>query len=129
MIEPLLLLLFINSIYIFGLHAASDFEYLSEDNPELGVRKNSKMVLWWVRYYSEMLLGDFWAKPIAKCITCMSSVHSIYFFWPFMIAYYGFQPHHVFYWIIYVGTLAGVNYILGEVIHLIKSVSYYFQSH
>ena len=122
-------LLMCNSLYIYGLYEASHFEYISKDNPKLGVIEKSKMILWKFRWLSEKYLGMFYSKPLFSCPTCMASVHSSYIFWPLALMVYDFTPMMILIYILYVGTLAGLNYITGHVIDLLKSGSDYLNSH
>lgn len=122
-------LLFFNCLYIYGVHIATEFEYRNESRSELGADEKSKMILWRLRFLSLKYLGPFYSKPLFTCPPCMASVHSSYFFWPVIIYLQGFHSEQLFLYVLYVGVLAGVNYMVGEVIHTIKSIGYYFNNH
>lgn len=67
-LASLLLLLAFNELLIVGVWISTDrgmiFEKLGE----------------WI----EVLVSDYWQKPLVSCLACMASVHSTYVYWSFM---------------------------------------------
>ena len=80
MIELFLIALF-NTCIIFGINKVTSFEYCHPEDlnnsycDEYGIDKDSKMVGWWLRYYSLKVFGEYWSKPLFTCPPCMASVH------------------------------------------------------
>lgn len=114
-------LLLVNSLYCIGFYKACQVELKVDDEPKHGVIEDTKMILWWVRYYSFLKLGKFWTKPVCDCPPCMASLHSIYVFWPLVIYFYGFHPIELVIYPIYVGALCATNWIVINVIEAIES--------
>jgi hypothetical protein len=116
--SELILLLILNSFYIIGLFHSAMFEWKSNFMYKPN-RKNMRienidsqynMILWRVRYYSLKYIGDKWSKPVITCPTCMSSLHSTYFY--FGYAYWQNQINLIETFVIYpfyVLMLAGIN--------------------
>lgn len=80
----LIALVFICSRIAIGFYSAcefedaDDFDKLSkEEKKQFKVHEDSKMILWWVRYYLGRYVNYFWAKPLYSCPICMASVHSV----------------------------------------------------
>lgn len=89
------ILILINVFVIVGFYKSTEFQ-LKDKNAELtkytgtdAIDHDSKMFLWWVRYYSFRYLGK-WSKPITMCIFCMASLHSLYVYFSF----YDFDMTH-----------------------------------
>jgi hypothetical protein len=86
MIDLLILGLF-NACVIFGINKASFFEYCHPDDrvhdfcDKYGIDKDTKMVLWWARYWSLRVVGKFWSKPLFTCPPCMASVWGTAVYW------------------------------------------------
>lgn len=100
----ILLLALVNAIYIHGLYAITDYE---ENNVD------SRMLLWRLREKSIRAFGEFWAKPLFGCVTCMSSVHSTYI----LAAYIGLAGHDWIWllaWPLYAVTVAGVVKLINR---------------
>lgn len=116
MIALFFALILVNSLYCIGVYKACSFEYKSDDHPELGVIEGSQMIGWRLRLYAEKYLGRFASKPLFSCPPCMASVHSTYVFWPLVLTMYGFHPIEALIYIVYVGALCTVNWILIELI-------------
>jgi len=110
-----------NSLYCIGLYKACSVELKIDNEPKHGVIEETKMILWWVRYYSHLYLGRFWTKPVCDCPPCMASLHSLYVFWPLVIYLYGFNPIQLLVYPVYVGALSAVNWMLINVIEAIES--------
>ena len=112
MIAQFYALLLANSLYCLGLYKACSFEFAHEDHPEAGIIEGSKNFLWRVKYYSLKYLGPYWSKPICTCPPCMASIHSLYIYWPFVLYMYGFHPIELLGWVLYAGSLIGLNWFL-----------------
>lgn len=85
MIDLMLMGIF-NAMVIFGVNKATFFEYCHPDDDaqfcdEYGVDKDSKMVGWWLRYYSLKWCGQFLSKPLFTCPPCMASVWGTLVYW------------------------------------------------
>jgi hypothetical protein len=104
----LLILLYLNHLYIIGIHAAFKVDFLDDNHPQLGVDEDSKMILWKVKVWAVTKFGWFYSKPIATCPTCMSSLHSLYVYWPVCLLL-GFELWMLPGYVLYVGALAGLN--------------------
>lgn len=121
----LLLLAFCNSLIIIGWNKATDFELSKEgydsidyfvknkltcweDSIEKGI--TDKMIFWKLRFWSLKYFGSFWSKPLFTCPTCMSSVHSTYFYWAIM----PFTLHSLMVYPFYVIGLAGMVSIINN---------------
>jgi len=97
-------MLFINSLYIFGLYNAVSYELDVDRKPV------SKELLWFVSYYLKG--APIWVKkPLFGCVACMASVHS----WPYwLINDVNFLSLCLY--IIYIFALSGLNAIVYEAI-------------
>lgn len=118
-------LIWINSRQIFGFYYACKYEevyeadkFLDEDTGHVLPRSSriipdpeTKEILWFIKYYSKMWLGDKWTKPICGCPVCMSSLHS---FWVWIPIYWTIQftMQMLFVHAVYIMVLAGVNYLI-----------------
>lgn len=121
MITLFFTLLLTNSLYCIGLYKACQVAFNIDDEPNHGVIEDSKMILWWVRYYSYRYLGKFWTKPVCDCPPCMASLHSLYVFWPLVIYFYGFHHIELLIYCVFVGALCATNWIMINVIEAIES--------
>lgn len=121
MITLFFALLLINSLYCIGFYKACSVEFKVYDEPRHGTIKDTRMILWWVKYYSSLWFGKFWSKPICTCPPCMASLHSTYVFWPLVIFLYGWNPAEFIIYPIYIGALCCVNWILISIIYAIES--------
>lgn len=68
----------------------------------------NKNILWWLRYHGSRL-PNFIKKPIFDCRTCMSSLHSTYFYWPAVLATNSDVLVSAALWPIYILILAGIT--------------------
>lgn len=89
----LLLILTINSLYIFGLWYAAGKEMIFEP-----LVKPFEDFPWWFK------------KPIYDCPICMASVHSYIF--PLIILFFGLDITLLWVWPFYIVMLAGLNGII-----------------
>jgi len=89
MIYGYLILLVLNSWYIYGLWFSAQFEFRNDTQYAINMDKftmedvdrDSTMILWRLRYYSLKYFGEYWSKCIIICPPCMASVHSFYVYW------------------------------------------------
>ena len=72
------------------------------------VIKEQDMIFGFVHRYLRRTIGIFWTKPIIGCPTCMASVHSIYTYWPMMIAIFGWHPELIYGYLLYIPILSGL---------------------
>lgn len=121
MITTFFALLLINSLYCLGFYKACSVEFKVDDEPKHGVVDSSKMILWWVRYYSFLKFGKFWTKPICDCPPCMALLHSTYIYWLIVPYLYGFHAIEIPVYCVYVGALCAVNWIGINLIEAIES--------
>jgi len=103
MIDSLLLLL-LNLLVIVG------FERVTRYGLDVNRKPMDKEALWFVRRYAKAWLGK-WSKPVCTCIVCMSSLHSVYIFWPV----YGFEWYNLYLYAVYVLALAGLTAIYDRI--------------
>jgi hypothetical protein len=115
----LIYFLILNAVGIWGFHIATEVDFLDDEYPDHGIVKDSKMILWWVKYWSVKKLGWFWSKPICTCPACMSSIHSTYFY-AFFLYLVNFQTIWIAFYPMYILILAGINYFIGLVIEKLK---------
>jgi hypothetical protein len=106
----------INSLWIWGLYSASQVEFIHDEQPEMGVHNDTKELLWFLRYQSVKRFGWFYSKPIIVCPSCMASLHSTYFYLPYLFLT-GFTWVGLLMWIPYVVCLSGFNYLIGKIAH------------
>lgn len=120
MIQTILILLILNSLYIYGLWFASEFDYRSDTHYAIDKSKakvsdvdmDSAMVLWRLKFYSLKYIGDYWSKPIITCPMCMASVHSFYVYWAVRPMQSQGLLIEIFTYIGYAFALSGLNYML-----------------
>ena len=99
-------LIFLNAFLIIGFSLSTDYdkdEYAIDI--DTGKKKETRMILWWVRYYGDKILSPFWRKPVYDCPTCMASLHSIY---PYFLMN-GFTKESLLFYPIYILSLAGLT--------------------
>lgn len=83
---------FINGVY----YCFSKGNVFNRINPEF-FEKNKKKI---------------WALPLWSCIRCMSSVWGTSTFWIAIINIFGFRPIEIYYYIIDIGCLITLNWIV-----------------
>jgi len=112
----LILLLVVNSLIIIGLYHVVNFEVeegygYDQDTFEMKreYTKTHKMILWWVKYWGDKYINEFWSKSLYDCVVCMASVHSLYVYWYF----YSFDLEALMIYPFYILALAGLNSILN----------------
>ena len=77
----LILLTLFSAFYIIGLQNSCAYELHPMDvvngdgSDQYGIMNSSKAILWKVRLFCVTRFGDFWAKPLITCSTCMASFH------------------------------------------------------
>lgn len=78
----LLIIGLINCMAIIGFHLAVQFRYTEYAYfPPMPV-KETKNILWFIKYFGDNHLSAFWRKPIYDCPRCMASIHSTYVYFP-----------------------------------------------
>lgn len=120
MIQTILILLILNSLYIYGLWFASQFDYrndtqfaINQKNAKVSdVDMESTMILWRLRFYSLKYVGEYWSKCIITCPPCMASIHSFYVYWAVRPVMSQGLVIEVFAYIGYAFALSGINYML-----------------
>lgn len=115
-----------NAYAIIAFHRSSQYEVYETDQhfqteegsvkmvPRGTIIPESKMILWWVKYWSDELLGKFWSKPVYSCPTCMASVHGVIPFLLTAAAMTGFEHITFLHWAFYTLALSGYVTILNE---------------
>jgi len=83
----LIVLVFRASSFVWHPDAIAGINHIPEDSDERGITEDSKGLLWWVGFYCQTYLGQFWSKPICTCVMCMASLWSILPFWGFDYLY------------------------------------------
>lgn len=114
-ILPLLLtFLILNSIAIFGVNVATEYdvEVVEGYESKTEVIKHP-MIAWRLRYYSIKYFGEFYSKPLFTCPPCMASVHSTYFY-AFFLSLIGFSWQWLLFYPLYVLILCGLNFIISS---------------
>lgn len=109
-------LLLLNSLICVGVYISTKFTGSDsfDDDPYMfyGTEIRGKMLLWFIRYYGSYA-GQFWSKPIYKCLPCMASLWSL----PVYVGYVCLTGSDVvgsiLTWPLYVLCLSGVNYLLA----------------
>lgn len=86
-----LILLIINSLFIFGVHTL-----FSEGNLLEGAGK-----------VIERAIGSYWSKPVFTCPLCMASIYGT-------IGFFAFSHLHFWYWPAYCIALCGLNTIIND---------------
>lgn len=109
----LLILAFINSLFIVAIWRAAHFEYLITDaeyaNPPLDWEATG--VLGPIHEYFQ---NRWWTKPVFSCLACMASVHSLYVFWPVMWFVYGFHVEHIYVYLVYIPVVSAMNVLINR---------------
>jgi hypothetical protein len=108
-------LFLLNSLWIWGLYIICNVEFLHED-PKMGVDEDSKEIFWFVKVWVVKKVGLWYSKPIITCPVCMSSIHSAYFYLPFLFLT-GFTWIGLLTWIPYMICLAGFQYLIAKLTH------------
>jgi hypothetical protein len=106
-------LLFINSLFIFGLQYATQFEaelYIETgyEPAKWRLNKEQSKVLGFIHFYLRKGISEHWMQPLLSCPVCMASVWGSVFylsFTPFSIEKFAIWP-------VYVVALAGLNRLL-----------------
>ena len=119
--SELLFILLINMLVIIGFNRATEFDFKQYKRGDkmttsrTRIEEGSKMIFWFIRFYSLKYLGKFWSKPICTCPTCMASVHStyVYAFFLFMVH---FQIEWIVFYPIYILALAGLSSIVNSLV-------------
>ncbi len=96
-----ILVLFLNSLLIFGVFKIMDYEIDNENK----IIEDSKMVLWKIKYWLINHIGIKASKPFCLCPPCMSSIYGTLIYW----CVYSFTLQHLFIWPIYCLCLCGIN--------------------
>ena len=108
--------LLVASLFIFGWHYITLYDPIeaSENNP-FGKKAKNKEILWFIRFYLGNLLiklfpksGAVIAKPIIRCVVCMSSGYGTIF-------YFLFTNRNLLLWPVFVIALAGLNHIIKSI--------------
>jgi hypothetical protein len=101
-IEVILTLL-LNSLFIWGLYAASQYSF------DINGNITDKEILWKLKYYAEKL-PLFIGKPLILCPICMSSVYgTILYLFSYNYSEYMYLP-------LYIICLAGLQYLIFRII-------------
>lgn len=114
---PIFCLMAFNCMWIVGFFVSCQYEVeaYTHINPDKGMipiisyKVKEKMILWWVKWYTQDFLGWF-KKPLYDCCACMASVHGILFmlvFLPHTIETLCLAPF-------YIGALAGLNQLVAN---------------
>jgi hypothetical protein len=107
--DNILLMLFINSMLIFGVYKLTDYEEEEiEKDGFKSTRITDKMLFWYVRYWCVRRIGEKWSKPICTCQPCMSSLWSFPVFWLMM----PINLHSLLFFPFYVVSLCSINAFL-----------------
>ncbi len=96
----ILVLLILNSLYIFGFHNSTYYEQsiVYEDTIF------NKEILWRIRWH--LRKSPAWIqKPVFDCVTCMASLHSF----PYLIFHHELTLTNGATYIIYIFALSGLN--------------------
>jgi hypothetical protein len=104
------------SFFIFGWYYSTLYDPIgsSEYNP-FGKKAENKEVFWFFRFYVGNLLvklfpkkGAIIAKPVIRCVVCMSSIYGTFI-------YFLFTDGSLLIWPIFIIALAGLNYIIKAI--------------
>lgn len=99
----ILVLLILNSLYIFG------FANATEHSSKVDYVPYDKEILWFIRYY--LRKAPKWIKnPIFDCVVCMASLHS----WPYLLFNHELTILNVATYIIYIFALSGFNKFVND---------------
>jgi len=105
-IVSFILMLILNSLFIFGLNKITEYEIDNEGK----IIEDSKMFLWKIRFLFIKYLGSWYSRPFILCVICMSSIIGSIFYWCIM----PFNFINIFIWIFYCISLAGLNSFLQK---------------
>lgn len=107
--DQVVLMLIFNSLWIMGIHKLFYFEQMDGS-----VDEYSKSVLWYPHYRLSLVVPRFWLKPLFACPPCMSSVHSLYIYFP-VIIYMGLLSWKaLLLWPVYAVVLCGIISVLNR---------------
>jgi len=96
----ILVLLILNSLYIFGFSMATEYGLTVDKTPD----PKDKELLWWIRW--GLRNAPMWVqKPIFGCVVCMASLHS----WVYPLFYHELTLTNLLTYIIYIFALSGFN--------------------
>jgi len=94
----ILLLLILNSLYIFGFANSTQYGLTVDKTPD------DKELLWFIRW--RLRNAPAWIKnPLFDCVICMASLHSF----PYLIFYHDLTLTNGATYIIYIFALSGFN--------------------
>lgn len=120
MIYSILQLALINAFIIIGWYWSALFDWNSNSTHTINLKTvttkdidgESKMINWWIRFYSLKWFGEKWSKPIITCPVCMSSVHSIYIYWSLRPFNTCSTFVEILLYILYILLVAGIGAVL-----------------
>ncbi len=102
-------LLITASLFIFGFNYAVDCDIIQKYEgygSELKSCPVHKNILWFIKFYGDKILPEYWTRPIYSCVVCMSSLWG-------SILYFTFTDHYnIIQWLVSVVALAGLNRLL-----------------
>jgi len=111
-----------NAVAIVGLYRAMTYELkrnwgTSEYVNDSGwsVDPVHSGVLGKFHYWLLGKVGPVWIKPLASCMGCMASFHSLYFFWP-MVYSFGVPAGLWWTYLIYIPLVSGVTILINNTI-------------
>ena len=116
----ILILLLLNSLYIFGLYKVVWYNVVVENDAEnfkLPPTVRNRELLWFIAFYGKKWFGYEFMKPICLCPSCMSSVHGSLFFLIAIITKFvvcATVIHIIVLWAVYILALCGLNYIVSR---------------
>lgn len=101
----ILVLLILNSLYIFGFSSATDYGLDVDKKPD----PEDREILWFIGWH--LRNAPKWIQnPICYCVVCMASVHS----WPYILFNYELTFLNGATYIIYIFALSGFNAIVND---------------
>lgn len=121
MMIDILILIITTSLVCVGFWVATDFDGADTFDTVSHKRQrrffkpgaSDRMILWWVRYYGGPWLGQFWSKPLYKCLPCMGSVHSIL---PTLLFCQYYDTSFWVLWPLVALGVSGLNYLISKYI-------------
>jgi len=106
----------INSLWIWGLYAMCQVEFIHNEQLDAGVQDDTKEIGWRVKVWVVKRFGWWWSKPIIVCAACMGSLHSLYFYLPYLYLT-GFTWIGLLIIVPYSICLVGFNYLIAKLTH------------
>lgn len=103
MVNYVILLIIANAFWITGIHKLFYFEQMDGD-----VDPYSKNLLWYPGYKVYKAVGHFWSKPLFLCPPCMSSVHTLYIYFPALYITGNLTSLTALSWVVYAVIVCGV---------------------